>query len=160
MQNFLVHFWQGMPSHMLEVLGSNEVVDLIGQCDTILYKAISGVLIPGTLQPLPARYEFAIIRKKNDIRLLNFSLHHFPMINWISTRMAHYKNSPTAPIKDANITNNLWISRAISSQWPPRPFSSSPQWFRALFHHHHTDFALFRRHHTITFKTSGFVLLV
>lgn len=40
---------------MLEVLGSSEVVDLIGQCDTILYKAISGVLIPGTLQPLPAR---------------------------------------------------------------------------------------------------------
>ena len=114
-----------MPSHMLEVLGSNEVVDLIGQCDTILYKAISGVLIPGTLQPLPARYEFAIIRKKNDIRLLNFLLHHFPMINWISTRMAHYMNSPTAPIKDANITNNLSISRAISSQWPPHPLSRS-----------------------------------
>ena len=42
---------------MLEVLGSNEVVELIGQCDVILYKAISGVLIPGTLQPLPARYD-------------------------------------------------------------------------------------------------------
>lgn len=50
-----------MPSHMLEVLGCNEVVELIGQCDGILYKAISGVLIPGTLQPLPARYGFKAI---------------------------------------------------------------------------------------------------
>ena len=60
-QNFLVHFWQGMPSHMLEVLGSNDVVELIGQCDVILYKAISGVLIPGTLQPLPARYVIPLV---------------------------------------------------------------------------------------------------
>ena len=62
-QNFLVHFWQGMPSHMLEVLGSNEVVELIGQCDVILYKAISGVLIPGTLQPLPARYAIQLLMR-------------------------------------------------------------------------------------------------
>lgn len=46
---------------MLEVLGSSEVVELIGQCDVILYKAISGVLIPGTLQPLPARYVIPLV---------------------------------------------------------------------------------------------------
>lgn len=57
---------------MLEVLGCNEVVDLIGQCDTILYKAISGVLIPGTLQPLPARYGLVIILKKKHVRPFNF----------------------------------------------------------------------------------------
>lgn len=55
-----------MPSHMLEVLGSNEVVELIGQCDVILYKAISGVLIPGTLQPLPARYEISLVMSAGD----------------------------------------------------------------------------------------------
>ena len=58
-----------MPSHMLEVLGSNEVVELIGQCDTILYKAISGVLIPGTLQPLPARYCFFVC---GNLQLIHF----------------------------------------------------------------------------------------
>lgn len=40
-QNFLVHFWQGMPSHMLEVLGCSDVVNLIGICDGILYKVRS-----------------------------------------------------------------------------------------------------------------------
>lgn len=78
-QNFLVHFWQGMPSHMLEVLGCNEVVDLIGQCDTILYKAISGVLIPGTLQPLPASLTQAIRQFAQQLdEWLTESLSHLP----------------------------------------------------------------------------------
>lgn len=78
-QNFLVHFWQGMPSHMLEVLGSNEVVELIGQCDTILYKAISGVLIPGTLQPLPASLTQAIRQFAQQLdEWLTESLSHLP----------------------------------------------------------------------------------
>jgi len=78
-QNFLVHFWQGMPSHMLEVLGSNEVVNLIGQCDTILYKAISGVLIPGTLQPLPASLTQAIRQFAQQLdEWLTESLSHLP----------------------------------------------------------------------------------
>lgn len=78
-QNFLVHFWQGMPSHMLEVLGCEEVVDLIGQCDTILYKAISGVLIPGTLQPLPASLTQAIRQFAQELdEWLTESLSHLP----------------------------------------------------------------------------------
>ena len=51
---------------MLEVLGSSEVVELIGQCDVILYKAISGVLIPGTLQPLPARCDIPLVMSVGD----------------------------------------------------------------------------------------------
>ncbi|XP_068732820.1 regulatory factor X 4-like isoform X2 [Montipora capricornis] len=78
-QNFLVHFWQGMPSHMLEVLGCNEVVELIGQCDSILYKAISGVLIPGTLQPLPASLTQAIRQFAQQLdEWLIESLSHLP----------------------------------------------------------------------------------
>ncbi|KAJ7392810.1 hypothetical protein OS493_010470 [Desmophyllum pertusum] len=78
-QNFLIHFWQGMPSHMLEVLGSGEVVELIGQCDTILYKAISGVLIPGTLQPLPASLTQAIRQFAQQLdEWLKESLSHLP----------------------------------------------------------------------------------
>uniref|UniRef100_A0A8C4WZM2 Regulatory factor X, 4 n=1 Tax=Eptatretus burgeri TaxID=7764 RepID=A0A8C4WZM2_EPTBU len=52
-QSFLLHFWQGMPAHMLPVLGSPTVVNIVGVCDSILYKAISGVLMPTVLQALP-----------------------------------------------------------------------------------------------------------
>ncbi|XP_075921528.1 transcription factor RFX4 isoform X2 [Petromyzon marinus] len=52
-QSFLLHFWQGMPPHMLPVLGSPAVANIVGVCDSILYKAISGVLMPTVLQALP-----------------------------------------------------------------------------------------------------------
>lgn len=55
-QSFLLHFWQGMPPHMLPVLGSPTVVNIVGVCDSILYKAISGVLMPTVLQALPDRW--------------------------------------------------------------------------------------------------------
>lgn len=55
-QSFLLHFWQGMPPHMLPVLGSSTVVNIVGVCDSILYKAISGVLMPTVLQALPDRW--------------------------------------------------------------------------------------------------------
>ena len=37
-QDFLIHFWQGMPTHMLPVLGCQAAVDLIVVCDFILYR--------------------------------------------------------------------------------------------------------------------------
>ncbi|XP_070565302.1 regulatory factor X 4-like isoform X2 [Ptychodera flava] len=52
-QSYLLHFWQGMPPHMLPILGSTPVVNIVGVCDSILYKAISGVLMPSVLQALP-----------------------------------------------------------------------------------------------------------
>ena len=54
-QSFLLHFWQGMPQHIVPVLGTPVIVNLVGVCDTILYKAISGVLMPTVLQSLPDR---------------------------------------------------------------------------------------------------------
>ncbi|XP_077865030.1 uncharacterized protein LOC102802318 [Saccoglossus kowalevskii] len=52
-QSYLLHFWQGMPPHMLPILGSTPVINIVGVCDSILYKAISGVLMPSVLQALP-----------------------------------------------------------------------------------------------------------
>lgn len=52
-ENFLLHFWQGMPTHMLPVLASDVVVDLVAHCDTLLYKVVSNVLITSPLQNLP-----------------------------------------------------------------------------------------------------------
>ncbi|VDI76008.1 regulatory factor X 4 [Mytilus galloprovincialis] len=52
-QSFLLHFWQGMPQHIIPILDSQTIVLLVGVCDSILYKAIANVLMPTVLQPLP-----------------------------------------------------------------------------------------------------------
>eukprot|EP00057_Strongylocentrotus_purpuratus_P020776 XP_011675250.1 PREDICTED: transcription factor RFX4-like [Strongylocentrotus purpuratus] len=52
-QHYLLHFWHGMPAHVQPILGSDRVARLIGICDSLLYKAVSTVLMPGLLQPLP-----------------------------------------------------------------------------------------------------------
>ncbi|XP_070566818.1 DNA-binding protein RFX6-like isoform X2 [Ptychodera flava] len=52
-QNFLLHFWQGMPDHLIALLKCDVIVDVIGLCDTILYKVLIDVLIPSTIQDLP-----------------------------------------------------------------------------------------------------------
>ncbi|KAJ8316181.1 hypothetical protein KUTeg_006195, partial [Tegillarca granosa] len=52
-QSFLLHFWQGMPQHMVPILDSQTIVMLVGVCDSILYKAIANVLMPTVLQALP-----------------------------------------------------------------------------------------------------------
>lgn len=44
-----------MPTHMLPVLASDVVVDLVAHCDSLLYKVISNVLIVSPLQNLPDR---------------------------------------------------------------------------------------------------------
>nr|XP_032829304.1 DNA-binding protein RFX6 [Petromyzon marinus] len=51
-QNFLLHFWQGMPSHLLPLLEEAAVVDVVCVCDSILYKVLTDVLIPGTMQEM------------------------------------------------------------------------------------------------------------
>ncbi|XP_031568489.1 transcription factor RFX4-like [Actinia tenebrosa] len=50
---FILHFWQGMPSHMISVLQSPIIVDVIAICDSILYKVLIDVLIPSSIQDLP-----------------------------------------------------------------------------------------------------------
>ncbi|XP_061422439.1 DNA-binding protein RFX6-like [Lethenteron reissneri] len=52
-QNFLLHFWQGMPSHLLPLLEEAAMVDVVCVCDSILYKVLTDVLIPGTMQEMP-----------------------------------------------------------------------------------------------------------
>lgn len=54
-QNFLLHFWQGMPPHIVPILDSPTIVMLVGVCDSILYRAIAAVLMPTVLQALPDR---------------------------------------------------------------------------------------------------------
>ncbi|XP_054160058.1 transcription factor RFX4-like, partial [Oppia nitens] len=52
-QTFLLHFWQGVPPHLSPILECNSVINLIGVCDSILYKTIANVLLPSVLQTLP-----------------------------------------------------------------------------------------------------------
>ncbi|XP_077979193.1 DNA-binding protein RFX6-like [Glandiceps talaboti] len=52
-QNFLLHFWQGMPEHLLPLLSDNVVIDMICISDSILYKTTIDVLIPATMQEMP-----------------------------------------------------------------------------------------------------------
>ena len=54
-ENFLLHFWQGMPSHLLPVLGSDTVIELVAICDSTLYKAVSNVYISSPLQLIPEK---------------------------------------------------------------------------------------------------------
>ncbi|KAF7651904.1 hypothetical protein LDENG_00103820, partial [Lucifuga dentata] len=52
-QNFLLHFWQGMPDHLLPLLENPVIVDIFCVCDSILYKVLTDVLIPSTMQEMP-----------------------------------------------------------------------------------------------------------
>ncbi|XP_077593177.1 DNA-binding protein RFX6 isoform X1 [Stigmatopora nigra] len=52
-QNFLLHFWQGMPDHLLPLLDNPLLLDILCVCDSILYKVLTDVLIPATMQEMP-----------------------------------------------------------------------------------------------------------
>ncbi|NXT33087.1 RFX6 protein, partial [Pelecanoides urinatrix] len=52
-QHFLLHFWQGMPDHLLPLLENPVIVDIFCVCDSILYKVLTDVLIPATMQEMP-----------------------------------------------------------------------------------------------------------
>uniref|UniRef100_A0A2K6GGK4 DNA-binding protein RFX6 n=1 Tax=Propithecus coquereli TaxID=379532 RepID=A0A2K6GGK4_PROCO len=55
-QHFLLHFWQGMPDHLLPLLENPVIIDIFCVCDSILYKVLTDVLIPATMQEMPERY--------------------------------------------------------------------------------------------------------
>ena len=44
-----------MPNHLLPVLGSDTVIDLVAICDSTLYKAVSNVFISSPLQMIPEK---------------------------------------------------------------------------------------------------------
>ncbi|XP_019850482.1 PREDICTED: transcription factor RFX4-like [Amphimedon queenslandica] len=52
-QDFLVHFWTGMPSHMLPSLENQILLDIIVVYDSILYNSLCNTLIPDTLTEAP-----------------------------------------------------------------------------------------------------------
>ncbi|XP_041467472.1 transcription factor RFX4-like, partial [Lytechinus variegatus] len=78
-QLYLLHFWHGMPVHVKPILLSDRVARLIGICDSLLYKAVSTVLIPGLLQPLPDSLSRVIRRFSKELHTwLEMALHSFP----------------------------------------------------------------------------------
>ncbi|XP_054827645.1 DNA-binding protein RFX6 [Eublepharis macularius] len=52
-QHFLLHFWQGMPDHLLPLLENPVIVDIFCVCDSVLYKVLTDILIPATMQEMP-----------------------------------------------------------------------------------------------------------
>ncbi|XP_043930157.1 DNA-binding protein RFX6 [Protopterus annectens] len=52
-QHFLLHFWQGMPDHLLPLLEHPVITDIFSVCDSLLYKVLTDVLIPATMQEMP-----------------------------------------------------------------------------------------------------------
>ncbi|ELT92343.1 hypothetical protein CAPTEDRAFT_220726 [Capitella teleta] len=52
-ETYLLHFWQGLPEHLLSMLTSELTIDIICICDSILHKTLIDVLIPSTMQEMP-----------------------------------------------------------------------------------------------------------
>ena len=50
MPTYLMHFWQGIPEHLLCLFDSDVVIDVMAYCDTMLYNSLLDVLIPATMQ--------------------------------------------------------------------------------------------------------------
>ncbi|GIY82901.1 transcription factor RFX4 [Caerostris darwini] len=81
-QNFLLHFWQGIPPHLVPVLESNALINLVGVCDCILYRTISNVLLPSTLHTLPESSLTKIVRKFAE-----------ELDTWLKVAIGHLPNS-------------------------------------------------------------------
>ncbi|XP_037799468.1 transcription factor RFX4-like [Penaeus monodon] len=64
---FLVHFWQGIPPHLVSILGTNVLVNLVGVCDSILYRAVCSVLMPSVLQAIPDSLTQVIRKFTHDL---------------------------------------------------------------------------------------------
>ncbi|GFO26630.1 transcription factor rfx4 [Plakobranchus ocellatus] len=78
-ENFLLHFWQGMPSHLTSILSTDVMVKLIGVCDSVLYKAVAAVLMPTVLQALPDSLTQVIKRFGRQLEdWLKCALHGLP----------------------------------------------------------------------------------
>ncbi|XP_067655645.1 DNA-binding protein RFX6-like [Haliotis asinina] len=94
-QNFLLHFWQGLPEHLLPLVENPVIIDIICVCDSILYKVLTEVLIPATMQEMP---ETLLC----DIR--NFAKH---WENWVTTSL---ENLP-----EVLANNKLPVARRFAS---------------------------------------------
>lgn len=56
-QNFLLHFWQGMPDHLLPLLENPVIVDIFCVCDSILYK----VCVRDVCNPISCGIQFCFV---------------------------------------------------------------------------------------------------
>ncbi|GCB67974.1 hypothetical protein scyTo_0008155 [Scyliorhinus torazame] len=73
-QNFLLHFWQGMPDHLLPLLENPVIIDIFCVCDSILYKVLTDVLIPATMQEMPeSKQNGRSLKKRAQDFLLRWS---------------------------------------------------------------------------------------
>ncbi|GFR89756.1 regulatory factor X, 4 [Elysia marginata] len=80
-QTFLLHFWQGVPSHLTPILACDVMVKVIGVCDSVLYKAVAGVLMPSVLQALPDSLTQVIRRFGRQLEdWLRSALHGLPQV--------------------------------------------------------------------------------
>ncbi|XP_064650978.1 regulatory factor X 4-like [Lineus longissimus] len=78
-QNLLLHFWQGMPQHIVPIMSCREVIIVVGICDSILYKAISNVLMPSVLHALPESLTQVIRKFAKDLEnWLQMALNDLP----------------------------------------------------------------------------------
>lgn len=48
-----MHFWQGVPEHLVPLFEHHIVINVLAYCDTILYTSLLDVLIPATMQEVP-----------------------------------------------------------------------------------------------------------
>lgn len=97
-QNFLLHFWQGMPDHLLPLLENPIVVDIFCVCDSILYKVVTKYLIcistpwqqecGGLKEPRPHtsyREWLQIFARapvnETTLKSFTFSVHHMASLN-------------------------------------------------------------------------------
>ncbi|PSN56072.1 hypothetical protein C0J52_05872, partial [Blattella germanica] len=71
-QEFLSHFWKGVPLHLMGILGSNAVVNMVGVCDSVLYRSIAAIFVPSTRKTSPV----LLTMLKKLVPLLDVA-HHF-----------------------------------------------------------------------------------
>lgn len=86
-QNFLLHFWQGMPDHLLPLLENPVIVDIFCVCDSILYKVycqMRGFYYWYT------EYNLAVVLKSSHIKKTTTKWHHIhkkPYRRWCTAAL-------------------------------------------------------------------------
>ncbi|XP_062581196.1 transcription factor RFX4-like [Saccostrea cucullata] len=133
-QSFLLHFWQGMPGHMMAVLDTQTIVLLVGVCDTMLYKAIANVLMPTVLQALPESLiqvikkfskqldewlKIALDSLPNGVRKMKFDLaRRFAQVLRRQTSLNHLCQAARSVVHSPDISSQMledWISVDLNS---------------------------------------------
>lgn len=62
-QHLLVHFWQGIPTHLHPLLTTNAFANMVCACDSILYKSITAFMFTSVIQSSMPENLTRILRK-------------------------------------------------------------------------------------------------